>query len=84
MNLNPFSKVRTTAEIVATFDKTLIELQDRIDLDDSEVRAIEKLKEDAIERHRQELLEHDANTAAATASSERAKRIHAKISDLIG
>ena len=83
MNLNPFAKVRTTSEIVATFDKTLSELEQRIELDAAEIAEIERKKAAAIEAHRLELEEHDANAAAAMQSSDRATRIYAKIKDLI-
>lgn len=83
MNLNPFAKVRTTAEIVATFDKTLTELEQRIELDVAEIADIERQKAESIEAHRREMEEHEAKSAAAVASNDRANRIYAKIKDLI-
>lgn len=84
MKLNPFSKVRTTSEIVATFDKTLVELQERIDLDNQTLEVIKTRKEEAIAAHARELAQLETETGDVLESHNRATRIHGKIADLIG
>jgi cell division protein FtsB len=79
-----FKKVRSVDQIIATFDKTLVELQDRVAHDNAEMQAIQEEKNFLEEETRKRLSELATKEKEHTTSKERALRVHDKIKDLIG
>lgn len=77
-------KVRSVDEIISTFDKTLVELQARVQHDEEEITASQaeraQIEEDARKRVA-ELVEKEKSHAT---SKDRANRVHSKIKALIG
>lgn len=77
-------KVRSVDQIIATFDKTMVELQNRVAHDEEQMNAIfdEKV---ALEAETQKRLSELAEKEKEhTTSKERALRVYGKIKELIG
>ncbi|QPI17933.1 hypothetical protein POP12_141 [Pectobacterium phage POP12] len=75
---------RAISDIVATFGKTLEELNNRIQYDQQELELIEEERDVAHKAYQEKLEELDADRLAAEQSKSHAQRVHAKISELIG
>lgn len=78
-----FSKIRTVNEIVATFDKTLTELEARIAHDNEQVAQVEADRKAAEEEHQRKLVELGNKEADHRESATRAGRIADKIRNLL-
>ena len=79
-----FKKVRSVDQIIATFDKTLVELQHRVAHDDEQMQAIQEEKNFLEEETRKRLAELALKEEEHNNSKVRAIRVHDKIRDLIG
>ncbi|URP85747.1 hypothetical protein ECW2_0069 [Enterobacter phage EC-W2] len=78
-----FSKIRSVDEIVATFDKTLTELEARIAHDQQQVEQVAADRKAAEEEHQRKLAELATKESDHTASATRAERIADKIRKLL-
>ncbi|QTJ24445.1 hypothetical protein [Enterobacter phage PF-CE2] len=83
MNMKLFSKIRSVDEIVATFDKTLTELEARIAHDNEQVAQVEADRKAAEEEHQRKLAELGNKEADHRESASRAGRIADKIRKLL-
>lgn len=83
MNMKLFSKIRSVNEIVATFDKTLTELEARIAHDQQQVEQVAADRKAAEEDHQRKLAELATKETEHTASATRAGRIADKIRTLL-
>lgn len=78
-----FSKIRSVDEIVATFDKTLTELEARIAHDNEQVEQVAADRKAAEEEHQRKLAELGNKEADHRESASRAGRIADKIRKLL-
>lgn len=78
-----FSKIRSVDEIVATFDKTLTELEARIAHDQKQVEQVAADRKAAEEEHQRKLAELGNKEADHRESASRAGRIADKIRKLL-
>ncbi|AFC22379.1 hypothetical protein GAP161_269 [Cronobacter phage vB_CsaM_GAP161] len=83
MNMKLFSKIRSVDEIVATFDKTLTELEARIAHDNEQVAQVAADRKAVEEEHQRKLAELATKESDHTASATRAGRIADKIRKLL-
>lgn len=77
-------KVRSVDEIIATFDKTMVELQSRVSHDDEQIQTLFEERIILEEETRKRLAELEEKEKAHQTSKERALRVHGKIKELIG
>lgn len=80
---NIFKKIRSVEQIVATFDKTLTELEKRIQHDNEQIAKTADDRKAAEEEHQRKLAELAAKESEHTESSKRASRIADKIRSLL-
>lgn len=78
-----FNKIRSVDEIVATFDKTLSELEARIAHDNEQVAQVAADRQAAEEVHQRKLAELATKESNHTESATRAGRIADKIRKLL-
>lgn len=78
-----FNKIRSVDEIVATFDKTLSELEARIAHDNEQVAQVAADRQAAEEEHQRKLAELASKESNHTESATRAGRIADKIRKLL-
>lgn len=78
-----FKKVRSVDEIIASFDSTLKELQDRVSHDDAQIAQILEDRRAAELAHEQKMKELEARQNEHASSSSRATRIAEKIRSLV-
>lgn len=78
-----FNKIRSVDEIVATFDKTLSELEARIAHDNEQVAQVAADRQAAEEEHQRKLAELGNKEADHRESATRAGRIADKIRKLL-
>ncbi|AKU44582.1 hypothetical protein [Klebsiella phage phiKp_4] len=78
-----FNKIRSVDEIVATFDKTLSELEARIAHDNEQVAQVAADRQAAEEEHQRKLAELATKESNHTESATRAGRIADKIRKLL-
>lgn len=78
-----FNKIRSVDEIVATFDKTLSELEARIAHDNEQVAQVAADRQTAEEEHQRKLDELATKESNHTESATRAGRIADKIRKLL-
>lgn len=83
MNMKLFSKIRTVNEIVATFDKTLNELEARIQHDNEQAAQVETDRQQAEADHQRRLAEFGQKETEHKESATRAGRIADKIRALL-
>lgn len=78
-----FNKIRSVDEIVATFDKTLNELEARIAHDNEQVAQVAADRQAAEEEHKIRMAELATKESNHTESATRAGRIADKIRKLL-
>lgn len=78
-----FSKIRSVDQIVATFDKTLTELETRISHDHEQILQVEEDRKAAEEEHQRKLTELGNKETEHKESATRAGRIADKIRSLL-
>lgn len=78
-----FNKIRSVDEIVATFDKTLSELEARIAHDNEQVAQVAADRQAAEEEYQRKLAELATKESNHTESATRAGRIADKIRKLL-
>lgn len=78
-----FNKIRSVDEIVATFDKTLNELEARIAHDNEQVAQVAADRQAAELEHKVRMAELDTKESNHTESATRAGRIADKIRKLL-